>query len=263
MILQIDHICLLRYEIMSNTLIKSLLVDIQTQLSIWKYNQFKHKMKIDTSRNSTKSKALVNFKVHGDSATSLLLTIFLFLFLPKKMRLVYISNLWDPSVSWISNYLIPRVFWCKPPSRLREPQRPKLRHDAPHAEPKLHHHVYGHDAIPRIVIVQGTHTHPSYISFFLFFGRSRNLKIQVLTVLDLSTISVLYSLRRVFRCFRRRKVYQFLLTDPAITESFHFRFAFDSLRSNSSVIVWTVSLQIQAVWVLRNREVNKENYLII
>lgn len=145
------------------------------------------------------------------------------------MRLVYISNLWDPSVSWISNYLMPRVFWRKPPSRLREPQRPKLKHEAPHAGPKLHHHVYGHDAIPRIVIVQGTHTHPSYI--------------QVLTVLDLSTISVLYHLRRVFRCFLSRKVYQFMLTDPAITESFHFRFAFDSLQSNSSVNCFT-SIQV-------------------
>lgn len=84
------------------------------------------------------------------------------------MRLVYISNLWDPSVPWISNYLMPRVFRRKPPSRLREPQRPKLKHDAPHAGPELHHHVYGHDAIPRIVIVQAT-THIHLICFFLFF----------------------------------------------------------------------------------------------
>lgn len=103
MILRKDHIYLLRCEQWTN---KILACRYSYPIIYLEYNQFKHKMKIlrkkTQNENWHKQKfhqiksSIVNFKVHGDGATSLLLTIFLFLFLPKKkkMRLVYISNLW-------------------------------------------------------------------------------------------------------------------------------------------------------------------------
>lgn len=89
------------------------------------------------------------------------------------------------------------------------------------------------------------HTSILYLPFFFLvtFKKPQNPSAHSVGSLHDQEIPVLYSLRRVFRCFRRRKVYQFLLTDPAITESFRFRFAFDSLRSNSSVNCFT-SIQV-------------------